>query len=649
MNSDSAGEGLDDLHRSGVERLVMSAPVDVPPAHGSQVRRRSFLKLAALAASASAVAPGLEALMQPSCPVTLSKSAVRCRNIYLNQVGYLPQDSKVATVVLEPLPARIPNGSGAPSSSPVPEPAWRFEVLSEDSSDVVFSGALSDPYFDATSGDQVCLADLTGLRSGGRYRVAALGHTGDLFEVGANVYAEPLRLAMRAYYGQRCGCPVDLGDGYKHGICHQDGIFGASSGRAGDLNNSGGWHDAGDYGRYIVNSGVTCGTLLLAWEMYPEALQSLNLGLPESGGRLPDFLAEVKWNLDWMLTMQDTVAGGAWQKQTSACFCAFMMPEQDHLPSEVIGTGSAPYTSTCATADFAGVMAIAARCYKPYDQEFSARCLAAARRAFAWSKAHPAVLFKNPKGITTGEYGDSHTADELLWASAELFHTTREQDFEQYFLSAVQPLLGIDQGQELKVASPSWNNLTSLGLWSYTFAQGSAADENQTRATIQRATLAAANQLIERSSKHAYGNTLVERDFHWGSNSDAANQSLLILVADRFQPSPELFQAALGNLHYLLGRNCFGVSWVTHVGVRPFLHPHHRPSVADGIMAPWPGLLSGGPNAHGGDITANRVPMAAPMRMWLDDDRAYSMNEVAINWNAPLVFLLAAANVPRHV
>jgi endoglucanase len=150
--------------------------------------------------------------------------------------------------------------------------------------------------------------------------------------------------------------------------------------------------------------------------------------------------------------------------------------------------------------------------------------------------------------------------------------------------------------------------------------------------------------LIARRKTSGYGNTLGLNDYHWGSNSDAANQSLLLLIAHRLAPGPDPVDAALGNLHYLLGRNCFAVSWVTHVGSNPFQHPHHRPSASDGIAAPWPGLLSGGPNSRPGDPAAATVPSQPPMRMWIDDQGAYSMNEIAINWNAPLVFLLAAAN-----
>ena len=445
---------------------------------------------------------------------------------------------------------------------------------------------------------------------------------------------------MRAFYGQRCGCKVDLGDGYKHRKCHHKAEFSPSSGRPGKLKNHGGWHDAGDYGRYIVNSGITCGTLLWAWELYPSALAALTLDIPESGRALPDYLAEIKWNLDWMLTLQDPADGGVWHKQTSNHFCAFIMPEKDHLPSEVIGTGHDPYKSTCATADLAAVMAIAARCYLPFDPVFAARCLAAARQAFTWSQAHPDIPFKNPPGVDTGEYGDPHCDDELLWAAAELFRTTREPAFEQAFLAGLAPTQ--------RIGTPSWGNVSALAQWTYVFALGPSAAANETCTRIRQSTLAAAQRLLKRSRASAYGTTLGLRDFGWGSNSTAANQSMLLLIADLFEPRPvpkqELAAAALGNLHYLLGRNCFGVSWVTHVGVRPFLHPHHRPSVADRIAAPWPGMLSGGPNARGGDAVADHLPATAPMRMWLDDDRAYSLNEIAINWNAPLVFLLAAAN-----
>ena len=546
-------------------------------------------------------------------------------NAALNQVGYLPSADKVATL-------RVPEGG-----------TGTFNIFAEPSSGheqkPVLSGSLGAPMVDEASGDRVALADFSRITMPGTYRfVTQVGTNQTIqgFSIGKDVYSYALRLSMRAFYGQRCGCAVDLGDGYAHPACHAAGAYHATSGRSGPAVNHGGWHDAGDYGRYVVNSGLSTGTLLWAWEIYPHAVRKLSLAIPESGGKIPDYLAEIRWNLEWMLSLQDD-DGGVWHKQTSERFCAFVMPQQDKLTSYIIGTGESPYKSTCATADLAAVMAIAARCYGKYDSAFAARCLAAARRGWSWAVAHPDVTFANPSGIGTGGYGDRHCNDEILWASAELWRTTGDREYEQAFLAGIDAL-----PPETAIDAPGWGSLAPMAYWTYALAERKKQDALRER--ILKRTASAAQALIARMALSGYGNTLALTQYNWGSNSVAANQSLLLLMAHHFQASPQAFETALGNLHYLLGRNCFGVSWVTQVGANPFQHPHHRPSAADGIVAPWPGMLSGGPNARPGDQVAHTLPKAPPMRMWIDDQRAYSMNEIAINWNAPLVFLLAAAN-----
>jgi endoglucanase len=131
-------------------------------------------------------------------------------------------------------------------------------------------------------------------------------------------------------------------------------------------------------------------------------------------------------------------------------------------------------------------------------------------------------------------------------------------------------------------------------------------------------------------------------DYVWGSNSQAANYGLLLLVAHAITPTRSYVEAAQENLHYLLGRNTFSVSWVTSVGSNWYKHPHHRPSGADGVDQPWPGMLSGGPNRGRSDPALRKLPAGLPaMKNWIDDEESYAGNEVAINWNAPLVFLLA--------
>ncbi len=536
----------------------------------------------------------------------------------MNQLGYLPASAKAATVRF-----------ATPDQT-------SFRVRSLKENHVAFEGTLTPAKLDELSGDTVRQAVFSALQTPGEYCIEAGTQRSDPFSIRTGAYADALRTTMRGYTGQRCGCSVDLGSGYRHAPCHLEGGYDASSGKHGALPNGGGWHDAGDYGRYIVNSGITCGTLLWAWEMYPRALRGLDLGLAKLPPELPDFLEEVAWNLNWMLQLQDA-DGGVFHKQTSTHFCAFIMPQDDRLISEVIGTHAEPYKSTCATGDFAAVMAIAARCYAEFDPALASRFRLAAERAWNWAVAHPDVPFDNPPGITTGSYADPHCADELAWASAELWRTTGGAQYEKAFLSSLPSNL-----EDLSVGVPSWGNVASLALWTYAMAPREAKPD--VKAAVRQATEIAAQRLISTGQANGYGNTMTAADYGWGSNSEACNQSFLLLVAHQFRPDQALATAALSNLHYLLGRNCFGVSWVTQLGVRPFLHPHHRPSVADGIPAPWPGLLSGGPNSRPADAVARTLRPMPPMRMWIDNDQAYSMNEIAINWNAPLVFLLAAAN-----
>lgn len=550
-------------------------------------------------------------------PVGATAPGNPVRSIVLNQLGFRPAHAKRAAVVV--------NGPGAPLGT-------TFRVVDANTGAPRFDGRIAAPAADAASGDVLTWADFSSLQTPGSYRVYIGGSFSETFRISDDAYAAGLRLAMRSYYGQRCGCKVDLGGGYHYDACHLDGAFHSTSGRSGVLPNAGGWHDAGDYGRYEVNSGISTGTLLWAWELFPDAVHQLRLDIPESGGRLPDFLAEIRWNLNWMLSLQDR-DGGVWHKQTSEKFCGFVMPDQDKLTSYVIGTGATPYKSTGATASLAAVAAIAARCYRPFDAPFAERCLVAARKAWAWCLDHSHVIFHNPAGISTGEYGDRNCDDEILWATAELFRTTGEQAYDSAF-ETVAP-------DDLSMDTPSSSSTAPLAYWSYALADRA---NGFLRARIVQATQEAATLRIVRAGQSGYGSTLRPADYRWGSNGVVGNDALLLLMAHHFQPNAAAVNAALGNLNYLLGCNCFGISWVTQLGTRPFQNPHHRPSVADGIKAPWPGLLSGGPNAHGGDAVANAMPKQPPMKMWVDDYRAYSMNEICLNWNAPLVFLLAAAN-----
>jgi endoglucanase len=289
------------------------------------------------------------------------------------------------------------------------------------------------------------------------------------------------------------------------------------------------------------------------------------------------------------------------------------------LLSEVIGTGQPPYKTSCATADFAAVMAIAARLYRSFDPSYADRVLHAAEAAWRWVEQNPNVIFHNPPGITTGEYGDADCGDERLWAAAELFRTTGNENYSQYFLQHYREYLNTIRA----VGPPSWSMVGPLALWTYVLGDGKDA---AAVAAIRQQSSEAADRIAERASHNAY-------------------RISQLLVADRLHPDPRYVHAAWDNLHYILGRNAFSLSWVTHVGEHAFQHPHHRPSGADEIGEPWPGLMSGGPNPGREDPVMKRLvsPDVPRAKAYLDETGAYACNEVAINWNAPLVFTLAAS------
>ncbi len=550
--------------------------------------------------------------------------ATPTRALHVNQAGYLAHAPKRATVVAVPA-------------------ASAFAVRRASDQAVVLEGTLSAAVSDADSGDPVQQADFSSLTQPGTYvlDVKGIGRSWP-FRVGADVYERPLYLALRSFYGQRCNSAVDLGaafPGYAYGACHLSGRFHGSSGRSGERLPTGGWHDAGDYGRYVVNSGLTTGTLLWAFELYGDRLSRVTLDLPESANTTPDMLDEIRWNLNWMRSMQDA-DGGVWHKQTSERFTGFVMPDADPLASEVIGTGQAPYKSTCATADLAAVLAIAARLYAPYDEAFAADSLSAARRAFAWTESHPDVLFKNPAGVSTGEYGDSSCRDERLWAAAELWRTTREPQYEAFVTQHADALMNTIRD----TGPPSWPSVAPMGLWSYALDR---ATETELARRIRAASKAAADAIVARTSAHGYRISLTTTDFVWGSNGVAANYGVQLLVAHALAPERAYVETALDNLHYLLGRNTFSLSFLSRVGANAFRHPHHRPSGADRNAEPWPGLLSGGPNRRKQDPAMQKLPDLPPAKMYIDDQESYASNENAINWNAPLVFLLAGVQ-PEH-
>lgn len=552
-------------------------------------------------------------------------------DIRLNQVGFYPQAPKIAVVVGD-------------------TPSAQFQVKTADRKKTVFTGKLSAVQANEFSGKPTRVADFSGLQQAGAYvvEVPQLGYS-HAFEIRKNVHQAVAAAAIKGFYFQRMATdlPEKYAGKWSRAAGHADGqaLIHPSAATAqrpagAVIRSSRGWFDAGDYNKYIVNSGITMGTLLSAYEDFPAYFKTQKLNIPESNNSVPDLLDEVLWNLRWMLTMQDPHDGGVYNKLTNAGFDGMIMPHEATKPRYVVQKG------TAAALDFAAVMAQASRVYKDYNPQFpglSDSCLAAAAKAWDWARKNPAMAYDQnamnlqfePK-VTTGGYGDSDFSDEFIWAAAELYLATRQ---DQYY-EAVNLLA--DDKQQL----PTWNQVRLLGYYSLArFEKRMSPRAKKDFPEVKRRLVAFADELLADVPTRSYRTVMGKsaRDFNWGSSANAANQGIALIQAYQLTGDKKYITGALSNLDYLLGRNATGYSLLTGFGKKSVMNPHHRPSVADGIPEPVPGLLSGGPNAMA--PRQDKCPgytATSPDEVFLDHDCSYASNEIAINWNAPMVYLANA-------
>ena len=552
---------------------------------------------------------------------------VNTPQIAINQVGYYPAEAKVAMVINAP-------------------DATQFYVLSVNKKDTVYRGVLGKAVQSVYSAAITRAAVFTSVKTIGSYvlYVPGVGFSYP-FTVNKNIYQAVAKASAKAFYFQRAS--MDLQKKYAgiwaRAAGHPDSeVFihpsAASVSRQANtaIATPGGWYDAGDYNKYIVNSGITMGTLMSAYEDYPHYFDSLKTNIPETNNGIPDLLNETLYNLRWMLTMQD-IDGGVYQKCTNANFDAMIMPDAAVAKRWVVQKG------TAATLDFCAVMAQASRICKSFPKQLPGladSCLMASKLAWAWAIKNPAVIYDQdemnnqflPK-IVTGGYGDKNFSDELFWAACELLATTKDTAYLPFIRKANLVTMGL----------PGWSNVGLLGCYSLLRLQKQLPPAaNGFISMMGKKIIDMADALISNGGNKAFGAIFGQskNEFNWGSNSGAMNQSILLVNAYLINKNKKYLAAALTNIDYILGRNATGYCFVTGFGTKPAMHPHHRPSVADKLIAPVPGFLVGGPNPGRQDkcFYAN----TGIENSYTDDDCAYACNEIAINWNAPLVYVTNA-------
>ena len=500
------------------------------------------------------------------------------------------------------------------------------------------------------SGKKRTVVDFSSLTKPGNYTITS-GKESATFTIKDGALHDVTAATLKAFYLIRSGVPIEAkyaGD-YARPCGHPDTQVlihpsAASPGRpAGTVISSPfGWYDAGDYNKYIVNSAFSIGVILCSYDQNRDYYQTLNVNIPESQNQTADVLDEMMFNLRWMLTMQDPYDGGVYHKLTTPNFEGFVMPADCKQQRYVV------QKSTAATLDFAAVMAQAARIFKGNKDypTFADEAARAAMAAYGWAERNPHVLYQQRKmgeqfkpAVTTGEYGDFNLSDEWYWAATELYLLTGDQQFAE--LAA--------KNQPRRFNAPTWGNVAALGTYDWLTATNV---ENAQLSTLRSSLINHCDSLVATTSKSSFqtpnGNS--PRDYGWGCLAETfGTNGLTLCYAYKLTGDKKYLTAALENAEYVLGRNATGYCYITGFGTKSPMHPHHRISEADGIEAPFPGLVAGGPNPGQQDIAdVKSYTSKQPDESYADAMQSYASNEIAINWNASILALLGWIEAELH-
>lgn len=548
--------------------------------------------------------------------------------IHVDQVGYLTNHDKVAMV------------ADAKDKT--------FEIIDAKTNKVVFTGKLSAPKYDAMSEETLSKADFTNLKTPGTYILKVGNRESYDFEIGDNVYAVPAVQSWRSYTLSRSNTPID--DTNVSGLKLNGGhpqdkeakvYFTDKLNKKGDVVDvSGGWYDAGDYGKYITTAGLSSAELMLAYEANPDHFTKGQLVFPKgvkSDANLPDVLSEVKFEIDWMRKMQRQ-DGSTFHKVAGLTWPGFdISPDTDTQPRYIFST------ATYSSAIYGASLAIGARVYEPFDKAYAQSLKKDAERVWDYLQKTPNPVYRVDEGQENGSgpYNKNTDIEERLWLAAEMFLTTSDKKYEDY----------LQKEQDRLTDKPSfftWDN--TLALAQFAYAKSTNADKDL-QTEVRKAFISYADDILNKINTDGFECALAKEEYTWASTKNALTQADILLMAYQLQPEQDYINGALSQIHYLFGRNALNKSFMTGVGDNPPEHPHNRIHESTGAYVS--GLVVGGPNhVIGGDpdqtkyLESGHIPVA---KSYLDVLTSWSTNEYAIDYTAAAVYALSWFTEPETI
>jgi endoglucanase len=590
-------------------------------------------------------------LSDPEFTPPPAAGAVVVPAVRVNQLGYLPSYPKVATVITD-----------ATAAQP-----WK---LLDAAGTAVAEGQTTPHGPDATSGDAVQVVDFSAFNTSGKgYVLEVLGNKSDSFDIDKNLYEELKNDAFKYFYHNRSGVEIKMpfagGEQWARPAGHPKDVVTCAPAdvlkAAGwydggactyQLDVTGGWYDAGDHGKYVVNGGISVWTLMNWYERVQHqggdktAFADDSGLLPESGNKVPDILDEARWQMEFMLRMQATEgekAGMVHHKMHDREWTALGLPPHKDAIERFLRP-----VSTAATLNVAATAAQAARIFKTIDAAFSKRCLGAAEKAWKAANRFPALYAPEDSAGGGGPYNDDEVSDEFYWAAAELLITTGKGAYKKALTDSKHHGQAFATTEEKggDFTAMTWGKVDVLGKVSLAVVPSSMP---QTRAQYQKVIAGVADQYLAAIAKQGYRHPLrpgADGKYPWGSNSLVINNMLIMALAHDFTNDKKYRDGVSLGMDYVLGRNAMGRSYVTGYGERPLHNPHHRfwaKQVNPDFPAAPPGAVSGGPNSSIQDPYAKAAGLAgcAPQKCFVDHIESWSTNEITINWNAPFAWVTA--------
>ncbi|WP_138755552.1 glycoside hydrolase family 9 protein [Paenibacillus sinopodophylli] len=552
--------------------------------------------------------------------------------IKVNQVGYPVDGNKQALVTgFEDV---LTVDAGTP-----------FTVVNATTNTTAYTGSLvlTDNYEAIDSGERIFTADFTNFTVPGNYYVKVQGlQNSPKFTIGdANAIYEPFLVDVsRYFYHQRTGINITspYTQDYQRTDFTPDTAVPLMSNPSIKKDVSKGWYDAGDKGKYVNAGAKALSDLFWAYEVMPEKFTDGQFNIPESGNGIPDILDESRWELEWILKMQDAASGGFYARVT--------FQDDDNLvdrqiiDKDTVSSRTAIKT-TADTATAAGVLAHAYVIYQTIDPTFAQQCLNAAIAAWGYLEAHP----ENIRTPNTGRwpYDVTDDASNRLWAAGSLYRSTGDAKYNTYFL-ANYTNMAVYFEDTLDFAS-GWANTWQTGFFSYMKAA------NKNAAVVSWYTTKFQqwfNDKVTRVNDSSWNSIVKDGNYYWGITMQYVDTPMEMIIGTNLLGTFESKRAIINEVTYsqldwILGQNPVGVSFVSGYGDNAVQYPFSILYRTDNLPGVPKGFLVGGPNRYSNDAAVGNQISRFAAKNYHDNFQEWTTNEHTVYWNSGLVFVAAYA------